>query len=56
MEDLERGDGVKVNRVKPGLVVSRESLELLVKEAADTVRSLAPYGLVAGFGPSEPEG
>ena len=55
MEDLERGDGMQVNRVKPGDVVSRDSLELLVKEAA-AIRSLAPYGLVAGFGPSEPGG
>ena len=55
LEDLEQGDGLRVNRKKSGVVVSHPALRLLVEEAAKVRRS-APYGLVVGCGEVEPLG
>ena len=44
MEDLEQGDGLRVNRKKSGTVVSHPGLRRLV-EAAAKVRRTAPFGL-----------
>jgi hypothetical protein len=53
MEDLEQGDGVRVNRKKSGAVVSHACLQRLVEEAA-AVRKAAPLGMVLGYGDVEP--
>ena len=55
MEDLEQGDGVRVNRKKTGVLVTCAALRDLVQQAA-AVKSRAAGGLVAGFGPVEPAG
>jgi hypothetical protein len=55
MEDLEQGDGSRVNRKKSGVLASHKALRRLVEEAT-VARSGSPYGLVAGFGPEEPAG
>ena len=53
MEDLEQGDGLKVNRVKSGLVVSHKVLADLVLQFQE-LRAQSPYGLVVGSGAEEP--
>ena len=55
MEDLEQGDGWKVNRKKSGAVASHPCLKVLVEEA-NQIRGAAPFGMVLGFGEQEPEG
>ena len=54
-EDLEQGDGSKVNRKKSGILVSHPRLQQLV-EAAAALKVQCPFGLVVGFGPVEPDG
>ncbi len=55
MEDLEQGDGPRVNRKKSGVLVSHRALRRLIDEAV-AVRSRSPFGLVVGYGPEEPAG
>ena len=55
MEDLEQGDGLKVNRVKSGLVVSRKRLADLVLETQE-LRSQSLYGLAVASGAEEQPG
>jgi hypothetical protein len=53
-EDMEQGDGAKVNRTKSGVVCSHARLQRLVEQAA-AVRTTCRYGLVVGCGPVEPQ-
>ena len=52
-EDMEQGDGAKVNRTKSGVVCSHARLQRLVEQAT-AVRASCKYGLVVGCGPVEP--
>ena len=54
MEDLEQGDGFRVNRKKSGVVVSHGCLQKLAEEAA-AYRRAAQFGMVLGFGEVQPE-
>jgi hypothetical protein len=54
-EDLEQGDGSKVNRKKSGILVSHPRLQELVEQAT-ALKVLCPFGLVVGYGPVEPAG
>jgi hypothetical protein len=54
-EDIEQGDGGRVNRVKSGVLVSDSELEKLVLQAS-AVRAACPFGLVIGTGFVEPAG
>ena len=54
-EDLEQGDGAKVNRKKFGVVCSHLRLQRLV-EPATALRAQCPHGLLVGYGPVEPAG
>ena len=54
-EDLEQGDGAKVNRKKSGVLCSHPRLQRLV-ELATALRGQCPFGLVVGYGPVEPAG
>ena len=54
-EDIERGDGGRVNRVKSGVLVSDSELEKVVLQAS-AVRAACPFGLVIGTGFVEPAG
>ncbi len=55
MENLEQGDGWRVNRRKSGAVASHPCLKKLAEEATK-IRGAAPFGMVLGFGEQEPEG
>ena len=52
-EDMEQGDGAKVNRTKSGVLCSHGRLQRLVEQAA-AVRANCRYGLVVVCGPVEP--
>ena len=54
-EDLEQGDGAKVNRSKSGIICSHARLQRLVEQAT-ALRAKSSYGLVVGSGPEEPPG
>ena len=54
-EDLEQGDGAKVNRKKSGVLSSHPRLQRLV-ELATALRAQCPFGLVVSYGPAEPAG
>jgi hypothetical protein len=54
MEDLEQGDGLNVNRIKSGIVVSHKALANLVLETQE-VRSQALHGMVVGWGSVQPQ-
>ena len=53
MEDLEQGDGLKVNRPKSGVLVSHKILANLVHQIHE-LRSQSLYGVVVGCGEVQP--
>ena len=53
MEDMEQGDGLKVNRAKSGVLVSHKILANLVHQIHE-LRSQSLYGVVVGCGEVQP--